>query len=292
MQNKNVDDLNKPGIKKLPLSPKAPVRVDSIVARPQMAHQKPRGFAYNKPSLSVKKSRPKFFTQFGFVKNLYTQKRVPVLVAVVALLIAFGGGVWATLDTSKSAADNQPQVLGASTQTPALAVQPSSPLGQIGNLPDNVMFNMTLNQLEDYLNKVAETNQKQQQAQILAQRTKLLRAYLEEKNSPLAAIADTIAGLKHWQLVLAISNSESSLGRHCSGQDNNCSGIGVAPGNPLWHTYASKAEWAKDLDKLIEKRYKGWSLEQMNGTYNKPGSDNWILAAKQILEDLQARNIE
>lgn len=290
MQNKNLDGVSKPNSNKIlrPISPSLRVvKVDSIIKR-HRPH--PSG-----PRLAYKQTK----SAFNFSHRLrlaaakaFSQKRVPVLVAVLALFVAFGGGVWATLDTSKSAADNQPQVLGAFTDAPVLAVQPSSPLGQIGYLPDNVMFNMTLSQLEDYLNKVAENSQKEQQAQILAQRTKLLKAYLEEKGSPLATIADTIAGLKHWQLVLAISNSESSLGRHCAGQSNNCSGIGVAPGNPLWHTYASKAEWAKDLDKLIEKRYQGWTLEQMNGTYNSPGSNNWVEAAKQILEDLQSRRIE
>ena len=47
-----------------------------------------------------------------------------------------------------------------------------------------------------------------------------------------------------------------------------------------------------DLDKLIEKRYKDWTLEQMNGVYNKPGSSNWIFAATQILDDIKNRGIE
>jgi hypothetical protein len=30
----------------------------------------------------------------------------------------------------------------------------------------------------------------------------------------------------------------------------------------------------------------------MNGVYNQPGSENWLLASKQILEELQEREIE
>jgi hypothetical protein len=66
----------------------------------------------------------------------------------------------------------------------------------------------------------------------------------------------------------------------------------VEPGHPLWRSYKTKADWAKDLDKLLERRYKNWTLEKMNGVYNQPGSENWLLASKQILEELQEREIE
>lgn len=161
-------------------------------------------------------------------------------------------------------------------------------LGPVSSIPNEQLFSMTLEQLEYYLEegyKSPETKQKENEARIRTTRIEKLTKYLSAKKSPLVAIADTLADLKHWRLVLAISNSESSLGKRCS--NNNCSGIGVAPGHPLWQEYNSKADWARALDRLIEKRYRGWSLEQMNGTYNQPGSENWIFAAKQILNDLQ-----
>ena len=156
-------------------------------------------------------------------------------------------------------------------------------------MPNDILFNLSFQQLENYLNSLVLTPEVQQ-AQALADRKLKLKAYLEEKRSPFVNIIDTLAELKHWQTVLAISFAESSLGKHCA--DNNCSGIGVEPGHPLWRSYDSTAEWAKDLDKLIDKRYKDWSLEAMNGVYNKPGSDNWLFATKQILYELQEWGIE
>jgi len=298
MQNKNFDGLDKNNIKKIkrPLIHRAKVfRVDSIIRQPKVVHQKAAVISYNTTRYFVP-AQAQTSARFDVIKNLFGQQRVPVLVAVVALFLAFGGGVWATLSTSKSSAE-QPQVLGASTNEPALAnnqnyIVPLSAAGKvetINSVPNDVLFNMSINQVENYLANAATTPELQE-AKLLADRKEKLKKYLQEKNSPLVDIVNTLAELKHWQMVLAISNSESSLGKRC--YNNNCSGIGVEPGNPLWRDYKSKAEWAKDLDKLLEKRYKDWSLEEMNGVYNKPGSENWLLASKQILEDLQERNIE
>lgn len=170
---------------------------------------------------------------------------------------------------------------------PLVANNPT--LGPVSSLPNEQLFSMTLEQLEFYFEegyKSPETRQKEYEALLHKTRKEKLTNYLDSKKSPLVSIVDTLVHLKHWRLVLAISNSESSLGKRC--YSNNCSGIGVAPGHPLWQEYKSKADWAVALDKLIEKRYSGWTLEQMNGTYNKPGSDNWIFAARQILNDLQS----
>ncbi len=52
--------------------------------------------------------------------------------------------------------------------------------------------------------------------------------------------------------------------------------------------------WLAREDKLIieKKGSLGYLfLEKMNGVYNKPGSNNWVLAAKQVLEDLEERKI-
>lgn len=328
MPIRSLDGLTKSNIKKIH-KPQIRINIikadrgDSIVKRPAL-HQKAASLAYYKPSRQVIRqahSKRQAGWSLKFVKNwsatalrylernfkpgisaaikyfnvaglrekwnwLYGQKRVPVLAAVAALFLAFGGGVWATLNTSKSQAD-QPAALGS--QSSLIPLAGTGTFGPIDNVPNQVLFNMTIDQLENYLAD-AVTNPQVKEAQILADRKAKLKEYLTEKNSPLVSIVDTIAELKHWKMVLAISNSESSLGKHCA--DENCSGIGIEPGNPLWRTYPSKAEWAKDLDKLLEKRYKDWTLEQMNGVYNKPGSQNWLLASKQILEDLQERGIE
>ncbi len=239
------------------------------------------------------KIEPTFFRP-GSLMKLGLKKQVSLLVSVAGLLLAFSGGIWFTLSTSPSAAENEPQVLGEQTSAPStqssiIPLGTGGSLGPVSLVPNDVLFNMTISQLENYL---AESNKpsEDQGIKILAARKDNLKNYLDSKNSPLSAIVDTLAELKHWKLVLAISNSESSLGKRC--YNNNCSGIGVEPGHPLWRNYNSKADWAKDLDRLLEKRYNNWTLEKMNGVYNYPGSKNWLMASKQILEDLQEQGIE
>lgn len=217
-------------------------------------------------------------------------KRLPVAVTGVLMFIAFSFGVWVTVQTPKSEAQSK-EILN---QSPAAGIVPlpketNAPLGPIASVPNDVLFNLSLEQLEAYLVSISKTPE-MKEAERLADRKKKLKEYLAEKKSPFVAIVDTIAELKHWKMVLAISNSESTLGKRC--HSNNCSGIGVEPGHPLWREYPSTREWAKDLDKLLERRYKDWTLEKMNGVYNQPGSSNWLLASKQILEELQERDIE
>jgi hypothetical protein len=211
----------------------------------------------------------------------------PVYAAAFLVFVSFGFGVWFTWSTRNSQADTVVMGEPGSVSMPgAIVIQSNTPLlAESDKVSEQNVLTMTMEQLENYL-QVATTTPEQQVAEALRLRADRLKAYLESKGSPLAVFADTIARLKHWRLVLAISNSESSLGRRCA--DNNCSGIGVMPGHPLWRTYETKADWAKDLDRLIERRYKNWSLEKMNGVYNQPGSENWLYAARQILTDLQA----
>lgn len=272
------------------------IAVDGVISRRRQIQPAATSF-FNVPKVPIKSPVAVVSPSW---KLSFIGARLPVFVAGLILLMVFIGGMWTALNTSKTKADTQPEVLGAYTEQPNLITLPSGqpPLANaqaansVSGLSNGAILNMTLSQLENYLNQVGESNRQSQAAQILTQRKALLKQYLLDKDSPLAEVADTIAGLKHWQMVLAISNSESSLGRHCAGNDNNCSGIGVEPGNPLWHTYPNKAEWAKDLDRLIDRRYQNWTLQQMNGTYNKPGSENWIMAAEQILSELKDRKID
>lgn len=212
---------------------------------------------------------------------------LPIYATAVLVLSSFVFGVWFTWSARSSEANLAgPDLQRIAPLSGSIPIQSNAPLlAESDKVSDQNVLTMTMEQLENYL-QVATTTPAKQAAETLRLRTEKLRAYLESKGSPLALFADTIAGLKHWRLVLAISNSESSLGRRCA--NNNCSGIGVMPGHPLWRSYKTKAEWAKDLDRLIEKRYKNWSLEKMNGVYNQPGSENWVYAARQILDDLQS----
>lgn len=238
-----------------------------------------------------------YYTAQAVVSRATTQSRparkagkyvgMPMYASVALVLVSFVFGVWFTWSTHNSQADTALTEAKSSSSVPgAIAIQSNTPLlAESDKISDQNVLTMTMEQLENYL-QVATTTPEKQAAETMQLRTAQLKTYLESKGSPLALFAGTIAGLKHWRLVLAISNSESSLGRRCA--NNNCSGIGVMPGHPLWRTYETKAEWAKDLDRLIEKRYKNWSLEKMNGVYNQPGSENWVYAARQILSDVQS----
>jgi hypothetical protein len=124
-------------------------------------------------------------------------------------------------------------------------------------------------------------------------RKQKLKKYLASKRSPLAAddrVLDALLHTKNMKMILAISFVESNFARRCA--DNNCSGIGVEPGHPAWRTYKSLANWVYDFDKLLERRYKGWTPEEMRGVYVYPGSDNWVHGVKDVLTELKETGIE
>lgn len=117
---------------------------------------------------------------------------------------------------------------------------------------------------------------------------KNLRDYLNRHNSPLAEYADQIVLQPQWQRSLAISWGESNFGLRC--YQNNCSGIGGAPGRKTWRAYPTKLEWFKDMAKLMEKplyKDKYTSCKTMNGVYNA-GSLNWLRACEQKSAELIA----
>ncbi len=120
-----------------------------------------------------------------------------------------------------------------------------------------------------------------------------LRSYLATKRSPLAQddkALDALLHAKNMRMILAISHVESNFARHCA--DNNCSGIGVEPGNPAWRKYKGLANWVLDFDSLLERRYKNWTPEQMIGKYVVPGSSNWEHGVKQVLTELNKADIK
>lgn len=116
--------------------------------------------------------------------------------------------------------------------------------------------------------------------------SKMLRAYLESKGSPLADYTDILLAQKDWKTILAISNAESTLGKHC--YYNNCSGIygRYNQGYAGLKRYETKADWIVDLQELLTKRYSGWTLDKMNGIYVYPSSTSWIRATKSVYTDL------
>jgi hypothetical protein len=229
----------------------------------------------------------KRFIQFeflSFTKRLFVGRQLSAVLIVMLLFAGFLTGFWFTWQTHQTGAEAQ--VLGVMDTAP-VEQEPVS-TSTVAGLSDDTFYKLTVSQIEEYLNEAVKTPQLKE-AERLAERKVKLKAYLEDKGSPFVEISDSIAELPHWKMVLAISNSESTMGKRC--HSNNCSGIGVAPGHPLWREYASTKDWAKDLNKLLERRYKDWTLEQMNGVYNQPGSRNWVRASKQVLEELQEREI-
>lgn len=260
--------------------------VDSIVRVAKLPRK-------NKPA---RPSEPMFLFphkklfEYIFFQKLALPKKVSVFAAIAGLLIAFGGGMWATLSTDKSQAGNQPQVLGDYTKAPSLPPPAGIPVAGAdlqaqanSKVSNDVLFNTPIRYLQTYLANVAEPD-------IIAKRTADLKKYLQDMRSPFADSAETIATQPHWKLILAIAFAESTMGKNCA--DNNCSNIGVKPGHPAWRRYSSYNSWVVDFNRLLDKKYKDDTLEQMCGVYVKPCNPNWLLATRQVLDSLKERGIE
>jgi len=259
------------------------LKVDSIVRRPVKKNAVKSGSGFKTAEQTGKVS---------FFRQIYSQKKVPVAVAVLALIMAFIGGMWSVFDTSSSMADAQPQVLGESTSQPNLTPSPpSNPLiagaelqGQnSSSVSNDVLFNTPIEYLQNYFKSASEPD-------TINRRKNQIERFLADRHSPLTPASETIAEQEHWKLILAIAFAESTLGKNCA--DNNCSNIGVKPGAPSWRTYSSYSAWVVDFNRLLDKRYNDWTLDQMCGVYVQPCNPNWLLATRQILDALKENNIE
>lgn len=116
-----------------------------------------------------------------------------------------------------------------------------------------------------------------------------LKQYLKSNDSPLGEYAPEIVKQPQWQRALAISYVESHMGRDCF--NNNCSGMGGAPGTKSWRKYATKLDWFIDLNTLLEKpAYKDIhnTFQKMRGFYVYPGSANWVNGATKKYNELMA----
>jgi hypothetical protein len=124
----------------------------------------------------------------------------------------------------------------------------------------------------------------------LAIRKDKLRAYLTAKKSPFVndeATLDAFVQSRNMKMMVAISFVESTFGKNC--YYFNCSGIGGTP--PKLRKYNSYAEWIKDFDDLLERRYKDIPPEDFIGLYVQPGSPNWIYGVKQVLREFEEQGI-
>lgn len=118
---------------------------------------------------------------------------------------------------------------------------------------------------------------------------KLVEEYLKSKGSPLHIYSADIIKQPRWEISLAVSRVESNLGQFCA--NNNCSGIGNAPGTSTWRKYPTKLEWFKDMSALMQKPLYSQKLttcEKMRGVYVVPGSNNWVNGCKKTLSELNA----
>ena len=223
------------------------------------------------PRLAVVKTKLRVVPQPFYSKVFYNQFFVPITVFVAC--IAFAGGMSVALQTPKSAADTNTAVAEISvvdTTEPPPSTQPS--------VSNDAIFNTPLDLLKQYFQSSSEEK-------VLALRKQNLKTFLQQHNSPLIDDSDLIAQQPHWKLILAISFAESTLGKNC--YDFNCSGIG---GSQI-RSYKSFGNWILDFNRLLEKRYDNWTLEQMCGVYVKPCTTSWLNATKQILDELDGSGI-
>ncbi len=224
----------------------------------------------------------------SFVPSRYV---LGVSLSIIILLSTYLSGVWTGSVTNKSYAEfifNTPTntLPNISKTNEGLKVVPLNGLGQItlANTQEN-LFAMSLDQLESYFQK----KQMEMTEALYDTRAEKIKKYLNGKKSPFAEYSNLIARQPHWQLILAISFAESSWGKNCV--DNNCSNIGVKPGHELWRDYENYGEWIVDFNKLLERRYKDWTLDDMCGVYVKPCNKNWMSATTQVLGELKENGI-
>lgn len=197
-----------------------------------------------------------------------------------------GAGLVAHQQLSSAKLDHVPagQVLGAVTVEPGTTEQWSMPLE---------FSEEELNIVADMLPQLIEQARHEPTPEELAniKRKEELKKFFQGWKSPFAkddATLDAFLSSKNMKLMIAISFVESSMGKKCYA--NNCSGIGGTP--PNLRKYKSYADWIRDFDSLLERRYKGLPIEKFMGLYVQPGSPNWLAGVKQILGELERKGIE
>lgn len=129
--------------------------------------------------------------------------------------------------------------------------------------------------------EIVSSQQQTQQTADINREVTLVQSYLQSKGSPLANYTGILLAQPDWKTIIAISNSESTLGKHC--YVNNCSGIFGQNG---LRTYENIPAWIVDMQNLLTTRYSGWSLQQMDGVYVYPRSKSWIMASSSVYNDL------
>jgi hypothetical protein len=113
----------------------------------------------------------------------------------------------------------------------------------------------------------------------------VVEEYLKSKDSPLAEHVDVLLQQPHWELLIAVSNIESSW---CTRKiDYNCWGIG---GDSAYRHYVGYEEAIRDAELVI----KGWqergrwlTVDDMNCHYVVPCNQNWVNVVKNTLQEIE-----
>jgi hypothetical protein len=191
------------------------------------------------------------------------------------MILSFMAGMVTVWQTQLSAAD--------SDQVPLIASG-----GLVTTLQQN---DADLNVVADLLPILIQENRHEPTPEEIKskERRDKLKAYLASKKSPLAtdeAAIDAFLVSNNMEMMLAISFVEGNFCKHHVA--HNCSGIGGAK----MRKYSSFADWIRDFDSLLERKYKGLKVEQYIGYYVVPGSEGWKRGVYQVLGELKQKGIQ
>lgn len=119
-----------------------------------------------------------------------------------------------------------------------------------------------------------------------------LRDYLAEKNSPLAQVAETLSNQPSYKLIIALSYAESSLCKNYPKETVNCWGMG---GSDLWDFGETLSDGVRGANSFLEnyprgyeKKYKDWTVAELNGFYKQPATAQWAVNVNLILNELES----
>ncbi|MBX4205088.1 MAG: hypothetical protein KW788_02795 [Candidatus Doudnabacteria bacterium] len=149
-----------------------------------------------------------------------------------------------------------------------------------------------LDTLNLQLSRLYEHNQMQEDLDRQIELNKLLKNYLKEQGSPLAAYTSTLLQLNNWKKIIALSNAESGMCRHYPVTKSNCWGVG---GSNLWYMGSNLGEGIISMNHFLNSypnnskvKYSQMSFKQMNGLYKQPAAQHWVINNQSIYDDLTA----
>jgi hypothetical protein len=120
----------------------------------------------------------------------------------------------------------------------------------------------------------------------------MVRNYLTQQGSPLAAYTSTLLQLNNWKKIIALSNAESGMCKHYPVTKANCWGIG---GSNLWFMGSNLGEGIVSMNHFLntypnssQVKYSQMSFKQMNGLYKQPPAKHWVDNNQIIYDALTA----